>query len=205
MYRPVLVTAADPLSIVTVEQAIRQCRITIDDGDTVALAEVTELLSGYIGSAIGHLDGWTGILGACLGEQTWRQDFDAFSSCLPLPLGPVLSIESVAWRNEAGQIATIGDSNYALRTDGSGRSFCRFLSSYSFPTGLYESGAVSITYKAGYAAVPGVPLPIRQAILLMVGAWHENREEAVLGVSSSGLTQSVAVDRLLAPWRKIEI
>lgn len=205
MYGPVIITPADPLSVVSVEQAIRQCRITIDDGDTVALAEVTALMTDYIGAAVAHLDGWTGILGRCLAEQTLRQDFDRFSSCMPLPLGPVRSIESVAWFNEAAQSATVLSNSYALRTDLAGQSVCRFVSSYSFPSGLYETGAVSITYKAGYPADPGVPLPIRQAILLMVGAWYENREESVIGVSVSGLTESVAVGRLLAPWRKIGI
>lgn len=188
---------------------MRQCRITIDrddDGvilDQVAFYEISAVMQGYIDAAVHHLNGWTGILGACIGEQVWKQEFDRFDRCLCLPLGPAISIESVSYRNEAGQISTIGASEYSLRTDGAGDSVVRFRNAYAFPTStLYEIGAVSVTYKVGYNPVPP---PIKQAILLMVGAWYENREETVIGVSVASLPNAVAVDRLIAPFRRMVI
>lgn len=199
-HHPFLVTSPATLPV-SVEEAMRQCRITIDDDDTDGLAEVTGLLEGYIGAAVNHLDGWTGILGSCMVSQVWRQDFDRFSKCLDLPLGPVISIDGVTWRNSAGQIATVASGSYSLRTSAGGMSHCRFVDAFSLPSDLYEVGGVSVTYTAGYAA-GAVPRAIRQAILLMVGAWYENREETVIGVSVSSLPNAVAVDRLIAPFRK---
>ncbi|MCC2608385.1 head-tail connector protein [Neorhizobium petrolearium] len=200
MHRPVLVTPAAGLPV-SVEEAMRQCRITIDDGDDVALAEVTALLEGYIGAAVSHLEGWNGTLGGVvvIGEQVWKQEFDAFSQCLRLPLSPVASIESVTWRNSAGQIATISSSEYALKTDAAGVSVCRFRNSYSFPSDLYEIAAIAVTYKAGYTPLPK---DIKQAILLLVGAWYENREETVIGVPVASLPVSAAVETLTFPYRR---
>jgi len=201
MYRPVLVTPADP--IVTVAQAMRQCRIDADALDAVALAEVTALLEGYIAAATVLLEGWNGILGGlCLGFQTWRQDYDDISRCLPLPLAPVTDITSVTWRDSAGQESTISPAEYSLRTASYGQSVCRFRNAYALPTDLYEVGAVSVTYQAGYAIVPA---PIVQAILLCVGAWYQNREEAVIGTIAASLPQAVAVDRLIGAYKRVEL
>jgi len=39
--------------------------------------------------------------------------------------------------------------------------------------------AVTIVYAAGYANAAAVPKPIKQAMLLMIGAWYERREDSV--------------------------
>lgn len=197
MYRPVLITAADPP--VSVEEAIRHCRITIDEGDTVALEEVTVLLEQYIASAFRLLNGWDGLLGCCIGAQEWRQDFDGLTSCMRLPLGPAKEVVEILWRNDAGDEDVIADENYMLRTDAGGCSVVSFRKSFSAPSGIADDFAVSITYSAGE---DDVPAPIKQAILLMVGAWYENREETVIGVSVTSLPNAVAVDRLIHPYRR---
>lgn len=216
MLRPVLVT---PPAILPVSLAEAKTHLRIEPE---AVLE-DDLITGLTTAATDHLDGWSGILGRCLVEQEWRQDFDAFARCLPLPLGPVISISSVTWRNAAGQMSTVPTSAYALRTDAGGRSLARFDASYSFPVGLHESGAVSVMFKAGYATIPAkpeepgppvvpavpaqstVPAAIKTAILLLVGAWYENREETAIGVSVAGLPNSVAVNALLAPYRRIGV
>ncbi|MCM2472148.1 hypothetical protein HGO38_01485 [Rhizobium sp. CG5] len=200
MHRPFLVTAPATLPV-TVEEAMRHCRIAANEDDAAETSDITDLLTGYIGAAVNHLDGWAGILGSCMVSQVWRQDFDRFSKCLDLPLGPVISIDGVTWRNSAGQVATVAAESYSLRTSGGGMSYCRFVDAFSLPSDLYEVGGVSVTYTAGYAD-GAVPRAIRQAILLMVGTWFENREEAVVGVSAASLPNAVAVDRLIAPFRK---
>lgn len=188
---------------------MRQCRITIDRDDEgsvldqVAFDEISALLQGYIEAAVYHLNGWTGILGACIGEQVWRQDFDGFDRCLKLPLGPVNSVTSVTFRNDSGQISTIGNAEYSLQTDAAGDSVVRFRNAYSFPSSaLYEIGAVSVLYKAGLNPIPA---PIKQAILLMVGSWYENREEVIVGTITASLPSAVAVDRLISPFRRMVI
>lgn len=199
MHRPVLVTPPADLAV-SIEEAMRQCRISADDYDPAGLTDIQQLLGAYILAATELLDGWTGILGRCLTTQVWRQDFDGFARCLPLGLGPVSAIGSVTWRNSEGQVSTVAPADYALETDGGGRSAVRFRNSFSMPGDLYETAAVSVTYSAGSGSVP---VPIQQAILLSVGAWYENREEVVVGATVSSLPASVAVDRLLAPYRRV--
>lgn len=201
MNRPILVT---PPAILPVSLAEAKLHLRLD-------ADVTledTLVTGLIAAATDHLDGWTGILGRCLVEQEWRQDFEAFAPCLPLPLGPVIEIVTAL-----SGAAAIDPGGYALKVDAGGRSFIVF-------DGASVDGPVAITYKAGYATMPEVPadgevaaIParttvpaaIKTAIMLLVGAWYENREETAIGVSVAGLPSSVAVNALLAPYRRVGI
>lgn len=148
MRRPVLVTPASVLPVTVAEVKVA-LRIDGTDLDTE--------IESQIKAAVEHYEGWNGILGVCLVEQTWRQSFDRFERCMMLPLRPVQSIASVKWRNAAGEIATVASSNYALDTDDGGLSFVRFKRGYGYPSGLADSGAVSIEYVAGWPLVEGKP------------------------------------------------
>lgn len=201
MIAPVLVTPPAMLPV-SLEDAKAHLRVDGDDDDA--------LITGLLQAAVSHLDGWTGVLGRCLVEQSWRLDFDAFSRCMRIPLWPIISIESVTWRNAAGQVATIADSNYALATDERG-AYVRWDKAYGFPTGLYESAAVSVLVKAGYPTTPAaggnpaistVPAALKVAILLLVGTWFDNREATVSGNAAE---LPFAVKVLIGPFRRISI
>jgi len=196
MYRPVLVTSP-AIKPVTLTEAKAWLDIGYTDKDTV--------ITGLIGAATAHLDGWTGILGRCLCEQTWRQDFDDFRSCLRLPLFPVISITSVKYTDTAGAEQTIPSENYTLKNDDLG-AYVEFTSSYSFPSLNTESAAVRVTYLAGYADIAGtpktssVPDDIKNAIALLVRHWFDNPGAVVVGVTAQQLPQGV--DALLAKHRR---
>lgn len=192
MHRPVLITPpAAP--VVTLEEAKAHLRVDHAADDA--------LIEGLIGAATGHLDGWTGVLGRCLVEQTWRQEYDGFARDLHLPLGPVIAATSVTWRSAAGTLATVSPSAYDLRTDAGGRSCVRFDAGYSFPTGLHESRAVAVTYRTGHEAV-GVPAPLRAAVLLMVGDLYAFRESGGSGTVAFSSPTSLTVNNLIAPYRR---
>jgi uncharacterized phiE125 gp8 family phage protein len=200
MYAPVR-TQPPQNPVVSLDEA--KANMRVDHGDDDALIE------GLIAAATDHLEGWTGILGRCLVEQEWRQDFDHFESCLPLPLGPVQSIVSVTWRNRAGQLSTVAASAYSRRTDAAGRSSCRFQNDFSFPNDLYQVAAVSVTYRAGYPDTEGedpqstVPAAIRTAILLMVANWYQNSSAVNVGNIVSEMP--LGVTALLSPYRRVGI
>lgn len=163
MHRPALVTASNVLPV-TLEQVKLALRV---DGSAA-----DDELERLIKSAVDHYQGWGGILGISLIEQTWRQDFDRFQQFMALPIGPVQTVSSVKWRDEAGQLATVSVSNYALSTDAGGRVSVRFINSFSAPSGLYETGAVSIEYMAGWPLsddnAATTPEDIKTAIILHV-------------------------------------
>ncbi|MEH6721048.1 MAG: head-tail connector protein [Aurantimonas endophytica] len=191
MRPPVLVTAPAALPV-TLVAAKQHLRVDHDDSD--------ELITAYIEAATDHLDGYSGVLGRALINQTWRQDFDSFCSTMRLSL-PASGIVSVAWRNEDGQMATVAADDYALQRD-STSVLVRFKDGYSFPSGLYQTEAVSITYTVGYGAAPeDVPAAIRAAIMLMVGDLYENR--ATVSERGSGrIDMSMTVNALVSPYRR---
>ncbi len=193
MHRPVLVTppAVLPVSIADVKKALR---IDSNDDDTT--------IETLIQSAVDHYEGWTGILGICLVEQTWRQSFDRFSRVFCLPLGPVLETVSVSWRNAAGQISTVPAASYGLETSGGGQSQICFRNAFTHPSDLYERAAVTVEYKAGWPVVndkPTVPKDICTAIIARVQIGYEQ------AANEAGSTLSVIENALISKWRRFSV
>ena len=112
MLAPVLIAPPDDLPA-SLDLAKLHLRVDHDDDDV--------LISSLISAAVDHLDGWTGVLGRCLVEQVWRQDFDALAPCLPLQLGPVIEIVSVKYVDDRGDVQTLDPDGYRLRSDAGGR------------------------------------------------------------------------------------
>lgn len=190
MHRPlrVVAPAAFPVSIDDVKKSLR---IDSDDDD--------DLIESLIQAAVDHYEGWTGILGICLVEQTWRQSFDRFGRALCLPLGPVIQAASVSWRNAAGQISTIPAASYSLETRSGGQSEIRFRNAFSQPSDLYERGAVTVEYKAGWPIVEGkptVPKDICTAIIARVQIGYEQ------SATEASATLSVIENALISKWRR---
>lgn len=193
MHRPVLVTppAVLPVSVADVKKALR-----IDSNDDDSTIET------LIQSAVDHYEGWTGILGICLAEQTWRQIYDRFDRLLCLPLGPVTEPVSVSWRNSAGQVSTVPTASYALETGAGGHSQIRFRNAFTQPSDLYERGAVSIEYKAGWPVVDGkptVPKDICTAIIARVQIGYEQ------SANEAGSNLSVIENALISKWRRFSL
>lgn len=163
MHRPVLVV---PATVLPVKKEEVKSALRIDGDD------LNSDIERLIRAAVNHYEGWQGVLGVSLVEQTWRQDFDSFEQRLPLPVGPVTEIVSVKCRNAAGELSTISVDNYALKTDAGGRSFARFVNAFSPPSDLYEEGAISVEYKAGWPLGEGeassTPEDIKTAITVFV-------------------------------------
>ncbi|UXS00829.1 head-tail connector protein [Agrobacterium tumefaciens] len=193
MHRPVLVTApvVTPVSVDEVKRALH-----IDSGDDDATLEF------LIQAAVDDYEGWTGILGICLVEQTWRQSFDRFDQSLCLPLGPVIQPVSVSWRNSAGQISTVPAASYGLETSSGGQSSIRFRNAFTRPSDLYERSAVTVEYKAGWPVIndkPTVPKDICSAIIMKVQVGYEQ------GAVEAGKALTVIEKSLISKWRRFSI
>lgn len=205
MYRPVLVTPPT-IKPVTLAEAKAHCRVDHDDDD----AKLTALIA----AATSYADGWTGILGRCLVEQTWRQDYDGFvcwsesrhhgGRQLRLPLFPVIGVNSVTYIDALGTEQTVAAGSYTLKSDDRG-AYVEFVSTYSFPTVSSERASVSVEYDAGYEAGGDEPLPdsIKHGLLLLIGHWYANRETVVVGVQA--LSVPMASEALFAPHRRIAL
>lgn len=184
-----------------------------------ALADAdASVVDALIKSVTDHLDGWSGTLGRCIVEQTWRQDFDCFRRDLRLPF-LANTIVKVSCRQRDGQSVDVVEDQYRLITDGLG-SFVRMRDGFSAPADLDDDGAVSVTYKTGFGAPDEVPEPIKQAIVLMVVGMYGGldadgglRGFAVDGAFSEqynspemiGRINTAYTDMLLGPYRRVAV
>ncbi|ORE90200.1 hypothetical protein ATO13_23231 [Stappia sp. 22II-S9-Z10] len=182
--------AAAPVSL---DEAKLHLRVDHDDEDA--------LISALIDAATQHLDGVDGILGRALMSQTWEVDATCWRSgafrLRPDPVQSIVSAKVVA--PDGGETVVDVDT---FRLDAT-RGMWRPLTGISFPDLPTRDHQFLIRFTAGYGDDPeDVPAPIRQAILLLVGAWYENREETVVGVMVSALPSAVAARALLSPYKR---
>jgi uncharacterized phiE125 gp8 family phage protein len=190
MYRPTLSVAPEETPV-NYEEVAAHLRIDADDEDALIL--------GLIDAATAYFDGYYGVLGRALVTQTWVQKYDGWDAKMYLPVFPVASVSSVTYLNTSGGSSTVTSTDYALYTDECG-AYVEFDQAFTYPTTSVESGPkITITYVAGVAA-SAVPAAIKQAMLLLIGFWFEQRETAASGgVSSLNFT----VDALIAPYRRL--
>lgn len=188
---PTLVTdpAALPVTLAEVKAALRVDHYEEDD-----------LIDGMIGAAVGHLDGWYGILGRCLITQTWRQDFAEFpaSDEIRLPFPDVESV-TVKYLDRYGVEQTLAAEKYELIETVSGVQVVLAYNEQWPNTGEYQD-AVRITFTCGFGASgAAVPAPLRTAIMMHVASLYEMRETA----SEKPFTSTGVYEALTAKYRRV--
>ncbi|WP_411838577.1 head-tail connector protein [Paracoccus sp. ME4] len=131
------------------------------------------LIQSLVDAATGYLDGYSGVLGRAIMEQTWTINVDGPGEYL-LPLPDVKKVEA-----SAGTVV--------LRRDGA----C-VIAIADQPCAIHFT-----------CALPNALLPaIRQAVKLLAGHWYHNRE-AVSAVDKSHLPLSVDALLGAARWSRI--
>lgn len=158
---------------VTVAEAKSQLRVDINDDDT--------LIAGLITAAREEFENGAD---KTLFTTTYRLILDAWpqSWIIPLSRPPLVSVASVVYTDDDDNVYTLPSTDYIVDTNAwPGRIALRDGVNWPSVT-LRESGAIVITYTAGYASTANIPQRYKQAILLLVGHWYENRE----AVATSG-------------------
>jgi uncharacterized phiE125 gp8 family phage protein len=172
--------------------------ITLDEAKThLRIIDDTALdsyVSSLIEAATGYLDGPGGILGRALCPQTYILHLDKFPSCgeaLEIPMPPLKEIESVDYSFDGAEESLIENVDFKIKNDG--RNHAKIVPiAKSWP----NADNVEIQFIAGYSQVPA---PIKQAMLLMIGFWFENRETVNVGNIVSELPFTLAA--LINPYR----
>lgn len=124
--------------------------------------------------------------------QTWELTLDAFpASPFELPVAPLASVTSIKYKDKDGNETTLAASDYVLDTSAEpGR--VALADGSSWPSvSLYPVGGVKIRYVVGGASAPA---NVKQAILLTVGDWYEDRQ-AGSGLSAAARAL-LTVDRV---------
>ena len=126
--------------------------------------------------------------------RTWPGNF------IELPKPPLTSVTEVRYTDtgEAEQTLTVS-THYTVDTTSTPGRVC-LVKNQSWPSVSSDAAhPIQITYVAGYASANDVPSAIKQAILLFVGHYYENREQVITGTIATNLPQ--AATDLLAAFR----
>lgn len=186
LYR-VTAPAALPVSVADAKTHLRVDHATDD-----------ALIQRLIEAAVGAIDGPPGI-GIAMVSQVWRLSLDSFPcSVIELPLGPVLTVDSITYVDTAGATQTLPSGDY--QTDIT-RNPARIAPAYGkfFPSTRLGLNAVKVQFTAGFGAASAVPSDLKSAILLIVGNLYTNRDATVLGAAVAQLP--MGVDAILDRYR----
>lgn len=188
-----------PISLSVVSPAASE-PVTLTEAKLHLREDGTEqetLIEGLITAARELIEGETGRV---LMAQTVRQYFDDFpadNGTLRLAVYPARSISSVNYRDTDGVSTVLATSDY--RADVVSEP-ARIDSDIDEPWPTTEGviNGVWVDVAAGYATIAAVPQGLKQAILLTVGHWFENRETVNIGNIVAELP--VSIQRLIARW-----
>ena len=119
-------------------------------------------------------------LNQALITQTITEKLDRLNSpVIYLSVSPVISVSSFQYADSQNTTQTYNAANYIVDTF---EKPARLSVAYgkTWPTLYGNINDVTITYTAGYNTEPsGVPMQIRQAILMMIADSYDNREDYV--------------------------
>jgi uncharacterized phiE125 gp8 family phage protein len=162
--RAVLVTppAAEP---VTLAQAKKQLELA--SSDTAHDAHLALLIQAA-------REQWEADTDSCCLTQTWKVYAEEFDDDeLYLPKRPIQSITHVKYYDASNVQQTLSTSVYSL--DDAERAV-RLDSLQVWPAVYDRFDAITITFVAGYTSAAAVPAIHKQAILLLIGKYFENRD-----------------------------
>jgi len=152
---------------VTLTEAKAHLRVDVTDDDTLISSLITSARQ-YIERAIRR----------ALITQTWRASIDEFPATgeIILPKPPLQSVTSIQYTDINDSTSTVSSSTYTVDTDSEpGRIVLKYGQTWP-SSSLAVTNPIQITFVAGYGLAAGVPAHFKQAILLLVGHWYENRE-----------------------------
>ena len=133
-----------------------------------------DLISALVDAAVSHLDG-LGVLGRAMITQSWAQWFSQVPGRPRLLMGPFQSLTSVEYFDADNVLQTATLSDFETWRDGD-FVILKPKENFEWPNAFIRPDAIKVTYVAGYGDdAADVPQSVRQAILLLVGHWYENR------------------------------
>ena len=179
---------------ITLAEAKAQLRVDVSAEDT--------LIQSLIMASRLHIEA---ALDLALITQTWRhkRDFWPRSTALNMPTRPIQAVTSVTVfaGDNSGQAIDVD----AFVLDGAAnpaRLVWRGAGAPPIP-GRAANG-IEIDFVAGFGnAASDVPQTIRQALLLLVAHWYENREPVEIGATATPIPP--AVSELLSPYRRRQV
>lgn len=162
----------EPLELDEVKQHLK---VTYTNEDT--------LITAMIQAARQEVESYCGIN---LLSQTIEESFDCFPGTeyhnpfgnLWLSRSPLISVTSISYQDTDNATQTLESTKYAIDTKAMPGCISPEYNE-TWPSTVFVKNAVTVTYTVGYGTTAAdVPATIKQAMLLMIGDWYENREDS---------------------------
>lgn len=159
-----ITTSPSPITLIRAKQHLRIDDNAEDEQILALISAATDFLATETGQSLAA-------------TTTYRLSLDGFPADreISLPKPPLQSVESIKWVDPNGQEQTLDPATYIVDASTKpGRIVLK--PNQNWPTTDRSANCVNIDFTAGYTALPFM---LRQAILLLVGHWHEHREAAI--------------------------
>jgi uncharacterized phiE125 gp8 family phage protein len=172
---PIKVITPPAIEPLTLAEAKAQCRVDIDD-DNALLATLISVARDMC-----ERIAWRAFLTQTI--ELWLDAWPA-SNAILLPRPPLQSVTKVEYYDTDDVKATLASSVYTVDTISEpGKLWLKHDQAWP-ATSLREHNAICVTYVAGWTNPVDVPQSARQAMLLLIGHWYENRESVLVGTIS---------------------
>lgn len=189
---------APTLEPVTLDEAKTHLRVDIDDDNG--------LIDTLITAAREQVESYTR---RALMPQTWDlklDDFPCDGDAVWLPMPPVTSVTSITYTDMNGVAGNVWSAT-KYTTDlptGPKAQRARIAPAFAqiYPVTYPDLNVIAIRFVCGYAKEAAVPARIRQAMLLLIGTWYQNREQVLISqFAGQFLELPVGVTSLLYSYR----
>jgi uncharacterized phiE125 gp8 family phage protein len=189
MWLPAITTVPPEAPPITLDMATSQLRgIAADEGPYV---------DGLISSARARIESYTGLR---LVSQTLELRAGSFADLAHFEVGPVRSIESIRYLDQAGAEQLLDPETYELFGAGLTRGV-RPAFGQRWPAIRPVDDAIVVTAIVGYDLDGSLPADVSHALLLLVGDWYQNREDTIAERSVTPAALPNGVTTLLTDWR----
>ncbi len=190
---PLVLTAAPALEPVSVSEAKDYLRVDTAIEDPV--------VASLILAARLHIEG---ALDIAMVTQSWSLFLDCWpeEGRVSIPLGPLKSVDSVKVYDADDAAQTVSPETYVVDLSSLRPRLVR-QGGAIWPRPGRSANGIEIALTAGFGDTPAhVPQPIRQAVLMLVAHWYQEREPVAFD-KPDALPHGVA--DLLKPYRQARL
>jgi|MDSW01.2.fsa_nt_gb uncharacterized phiE125 gp8 family phage protein len=185
MARSLKIETKPTLKLVTVTECKNFLRVDFTDDDNY--------ISDLIDMAIETIENYCNI---SIYEQTLVQQCDLWEETFNLLRSPIqnsgdLTVEHIKYYDENDVQRVWDASNYNVDTNMSPARIYLKDDSDSYPTIATRIFPIEVKYKSGTDAVNSAPKILKQACLLIIGQFYENRQPYIVGRSVSEIPMTV--------------
>tara|TARA_Y100000004_G_scaffold196046_1_gene264837 strand:- start:424 stop:1008 length:585 start_codon:yes stop_codon:yes gene_type:complete len=168
------------ISVVTTAEAKTHLRVDNSDDDT--------LIANLIVAATQAAQNYTNRFFI---NHSVRMDCDTWDETEYFYKSPIFSSTQVEYYGTSATVYDVWDSSNYIVDKVHEPARLLLQEDKTYPDLADRKAAIKLTYVSGYGtAASDVPQGIKQAVLLMVGNWYENRQEVVVGRIATEMPKS---------------